>query len=414
MENNNSFVIPNMKNHENNNGVKLSNRKTICFATLCKNEEHCIKETLESVYKYIDTWVVHDTGSTDKTCQIITDFFKEKGIQGELFVDEWKGFDYNKTQLFNKCFGRSDYILHLDADDIIHGELDIEKLKDKDAYYMDVRRIIGGIKSNDGYKCLIFWNNKLHWKFCGVRHTTIKCIDKPDYSHGYDFIDNNIYICSRDKGSRANDKKKYYNDAQELTKQFFNTLYIDPDELNSRSVFYTAQSYLDQTFTTEDNYAVEALQWYNLYLKLKNTWIEEEYEAHLRIARLLIYLNKPVEDIKQIIDKAITIFPDRAEAYFILGKHCNYIPQYEIAYNYLKKAFQKNYNDVKNKYLLFLAEDNYGKYVLDELSLACFWTKRYEEGKKYLEKIINDPIFQKHKSRLLKNMEYFNTKLIQN
>ena len=105
MENNNSFIIPNIKNHENNNGVKLSNRKTICFATMCKNEEHCIKDTLESVYKYIDTWVVHDTGSTDKTCQIITDFFKEKGIQGELFVDEWKGFDYNKTQLFNKCLG---------------------------------------------------------------------------------------------------------------------------------------------------------------------------------------------------------------------------------------------------------------------------------------------------------------------
>ena len=28
--------------------------------------------------------------------------------------------------------------------------------------------------------------------------------------------------------------------------------------------------------------------------------------------------------------------------------------------------------------------------------------------------LINDPIFQKHKSRLLKNMEHFNTKLIQN
>ena len=36
-------------------------RPTICFATMCKNEEHCIRETLESVYKYIDTWVVHDT-----------------------------------------------------------------------------------------------------------------------------------------------------------------------------------------------------------------------------------------------------------------------------------------------------------------------------------------------------------------
>ena len=60
---------------------------TLCFATMCKNEEHVIKNTLESVYKYIDYWIVCDTGSTDKTCQIVTDFFKEKNIPGELHID---------------------------------------------------------------------------------------------------------------------------------------------------------------------------------------------------------------------------------------------------------------------------------------------------------------------------------------
>ena len=29
-------------------------KSTICFATMCKNEAHCIIETLESVYKYND------------------------------------------------------------------------------------------------------------------------------------------------------------------------------------------------------------------------------------------------------------------------------------------------------------------------------------------------------------------------
>ena len=50
------------------------------------------------------------------------DFFEEKGISGELFIGEWKGFDYNKTQLFDKCYGRSDFILHIDADDLIVGD----------------------------------------------------------------------------------------------------------------------------------------------------------------------------------------------------------------------------------------------------------------------------------------------------
>lgn len=57
---------------------------TICFATMCKNEEHCIRDTLNSVYKYIDYWVVHDTGSTDNTCQVVEEIFKEKNIQVKL------------------------------------------------------------------------------------------------------------------------------------------------------------------------------------------------------------------------------------------------------------------------------------------------------------------------------------------
>ena len=48
----------------------MDNTATICFITMCKNEEHCIKNTLESVYKHIDYWIVCDTGSNDKTCEI--------------------------------------------------------------------------------------------------------------------------------------------------------------------------------------------------------------------------------------------------------------------------------------------------------------------------------------------------------
>ena len=76
----------------------------------------------------------------------------------------------------------------------------------------------------------------------------------------------------------------------------------------------------------------DALKWYSLYLKLNNTWIEEQYESNIRIARLLIRLEKSYDEIKLAIDRAIDIFSDRAEAYFILGKHCNYIDRYEIAY----------------------------------------------------------------------------------
>jgi len=149
------FGIPEKKPpSQTQNNKKL----TICFATMCKNEEHCIRDTLESVYKYIDTWVVHDTGSTDNTCNIITEFFKEKGIPGELYCEEWKGFDYNKTKMFEKCYGKSDYILHIDADDLLLGDFKFDVDSTYDSYYLTTKR------QSLTYNCIILWRNTLKWK----------------------------------------------------------------------------------------------------------------------------------------------------------------------------------------------------------------------------------------------------------
>ena len=50
---------------------------TICLNMIVKNESHIIKKTLTNIVKYVrlDYWVICDTGSTDKTISIITDFF---------------------------------------------------------------------------------------------------------------------------------------------------------------------------------------------------------------------------------------------------------------------------------------------------------------------------------------------------
>ena len=54
----------------------------LSLTMIVKDETHVILECLESVYKYIDYWVIIDTGSTDGTQDMITNFFKEKNIPG--------------------------------------------------------------------------------------------------------------------------------------------------------------------------------------------------------------------------------------------------------------------------------------------------------------------------------------------
>ena len=141
----------------------------------------------------------------------------------------------------------------------------------------------------------LIFNNKLTWKFCGVAHTTIKCEEKEQFSTK-DITNRNHYVSSEGIGSRAFDPNKFLYDAEKLKKQFFDTLLSDPDNLNSRSVFYAAQSYQDSGMYEE------AIKWYRLYTKLSNSWVEELFESHMRIAICMMRLNYELNKIDANID----------------------------------------------------------------------------------------------------------------
>lgn len=385
----------NISNSVNTSGS--STKPTICFITMCKNEEHCIKATLESVYKYIDYWIVCDTESTDNTCNIVTEFFKEKNIPGELFIDKWRGFDKHKSLMFERAYNKTDYVFHLDADDFLVGDLDKDLLLQdkKDKYSFNY------IRGSAKFKTSSLYNNRLRWIYVGVAHNLIICLDKKDVSCSNIFVKDDVWVDNNERGARKFDPNKYINDALKLKDQFFETLYEDPYGLNYRSVFYTAQSYMDSS------HFKEAIQWYTLYTKLKDTWSEEYFEATLRIGRCMVILKFDENRIKDQFHKAMDIFPDRAEPYMELGRYFNQKSKTDLGYEYLKEAKNKNYENIIKKYILFVNKYSYGKYLNDELSVSCYWTDRGEEGYSLLNEIIDDPEFEHSKERLLKNKEHF-------
>jgi tetratricopeptide (TPR) repeat protein len=411
----NEFVIPTKAKpikakpkESQNNIIYLDNldkkKSTICFATMCKNEALCIRETLESVYKYIDYWVVGDTGSTDETCKIVEDFFREKNIPGELHVDEWKGFDHNKTLLFNYCYLKADYILHVDADDLIVGDFKFETTgSDKISYNCWVKRNDSPTK----YKVQLMFNNHYHWKFCGVAHTTIKCLEPHNLSEGT-LCDQDFYLNSRDFGNRGVDPEKYYKDALKLKTQFYDTLVDDPDGLNYRSVFYTANSYKDA------GKLEEAARWYSLYLKLKDTWVEEQYISYLQLTEILRKLNKDSQKIIKLYKEAIKLIPDRAEAFYSFGQYLNHIKNFTFSVEILKIGKTISLQKALDKYLLFINQNQYEKYFDDELSVSYYWLGLYKESIEIIKGMLNDDDFKMHKERLEKNMKYSINKLSQN
>ena len=58
------------------------------------------KKTSSTVKKHLISIIV-DSGSTDNTPEIITNFFNTHNIKGEVIYEPFKNFGYNRTYAFN-------------------------------------------------------------------------------------------------------------------------------------------------------------------------------------------------------------------------------------------------------------------------------------------------------------------------
>ena len=91
------------------------------------NEEKRLERTLESVKSFADEVIIVDSGSTDKTHEIAQKF------SANFFVESWKGYGLQKNSVIDKC--KEDWILLIDADEVISPELKNKIIEMKAAIY---------------------------------------------------------------------------------------------------------------------------------------------------------------------------------------------------------------------------------------------------------------------------------------
>lgn len=87
----------------------------ISVVIICNNEKEIIGTTLESLAGLSDDIVVYDSGSTDGTLEIV------KRFPVRLYEGHWDGFGKTKNKAI--ALAKYDWILSLDADEAIDGEL---------------------------------------------------------------------------------------------------------------------------------------------------------------------------------------------------------------------------------------------------------------------------------------------------
>ena len=90
----------------------------LTVAIIACNEEDRIPSVLDAVSSLASEIVVVDSGSTDRTVELC----RQRGVK--VFHHEWEGFTRQKNLLLQYCTG--DWILYLDADEVITEELRLE------------------------------------------------------------------------------------------------------------------------------------------------------------------------------------------------------------------------------------------------------------------------------------------------
>lgn len=347
-------------------------KNTICLNMIVKNESHIIVNTLENLCSYINFsyWVISDTGSTDNTKELITNFFKEKNIPGELVEHEWVDFAYNRTKALECAFNKTDYLLVFDADDSIVGDFKLPEVFDCDRYTLKF-----GVGFS--YTRPLLFTNRKKWRFKGVLHEFLENIDPINSSRT---IEGNYHLISGRSGSRNKNPNKYIDDATILKNAFQKEINSDYP-IACRYAFYCAQSYKD----AGSNYENEAIEWYKKCLTLK-MWEQEQYHSCLSIGN--IYMNqKDYTNALKYWYKTIEFDGERIDGIVNAQNYLRNEGQHLLV-NALYHRF-KNYNkSLQNK--LFLFQSLYNCQLEYNNMISAYYVNDKATGYECFKRIIFD------------------------
>jgi len=250
--------------------MKLS----VCM--IVKNEEEMIKKCLSSV-KDADEIIILDTGSTDKTREIVADFtIYQNVIDNVNYIENVYKWNDNFAEARNKAleYVTGDWVLTIDADEQLEQD-GIAKIKmllpqlddgKTNAINVNVISVDGTTKhlSPRLYKKSgeVYWVGAVHNY---INSTATKYLDITvvyDYSPTHKTDPNRSLRILK----------------QEVTK--------NPNDI--RSIFYLAREYVYRF-----DY-ITALYYYSMYLEISKTkvWAPEVAEVYFQLSKCLWFLNR--------------------------------------------------------------------------------------------------------------------------
>lgn len=346
---------------------------------IVKNESHIVHESLECTLPLIDTYCIVDTGSTDDTIEIIKKFYDSRGVSGEVHSRPWKDFGTNRSEALELCNGKMDYILVIDADDLMtfpkNGRALLHRYLETKPSNMLVDIHQGTLrytrsqifKANDG------------WHYKGVLHE----YPTNGKESKTERLPPEFWMESRRIGGRNKTGDKLLKDIEVLEKG------VRDEPKNERYMFYLAQSYRD------NGNIPKAIEWYTKRFEFGG-WYEETYVAGVNLVKLT--------HSKEWAWKAHEVNPKRIECLVSYMAHCRSTNAWsQELYAMAKYATGIPMPNQK----LFLETDVYDWKVWDEFAIIAYYTGHHAESTAACERLLKNPKLPASQyPRVLKNLSY--------
>lgn len=333
----------------------------IAAVIMVKNESFRIEVTLTSVIGFASTIIIYDTGSTDDTVDIITNFCKKFKISLYLKHGTFVDFSTSRNILLDYAdtVADVDFFLMLDCNDELQNGSDLIKFcknapVNESAFFLK--------QSWRSGNCIDYYNVRLiksnsGWRYKGVVH---------------EFISNGSLeakirvpgvVLFQDRTKDDNKSALRFNKDKELLLGEYNS-----ENKTPRTVYYLAQTY--ECLNDNEN----ATKYYAERIHMSG-FFEEKYQAAYHVGMLYREMNKPFEEYSGYFMTSFGIMY-RSEPLVRIAEYYISIQQWEQAYFYIKEACNIDPPDCG----LFLDIDIYTYYRWHLMGIVAYYVKKYKDG----------------------------------
>jgi hypothetical protein len=335
------------------------------LAMIVKNEEHTLPRLAASLDGQLDHWVIVDTGSTDRTVEVVREVFA--GVDGKIVEDEWRGYGPSRNVALEAARAHCDFVLTLDADDTFHGTID-----------RDIADEFDGVEAEYHVDPLRYWVPRL------VRSTTAWAWF--GRAHEYLGIEGRMARMQR----ATTFSVRHHADGGNRSTKFERELaLLQADHLenpnNERAVFYLARTYEDGS----DH--LQAATYYRKRIELGG-WEEETWYATWRLGRCLLAMGKDDEGTG-VLWRAWGARPWRAEPLWSLAEYYRRGAQWRLCFEVCELARRHcgvGGEDPGNGFggdRLFVHADAYEWRIDYEQSICAYYVNERELGLALIERL---------------------------